>query len=51
MDFYYKYSHAASIPNSLTHFIEKLKQKNKQNNRYEKRGCMLDLKTSCSQPP
>jgi len=27
LDFCYKYSHAASIPNSLTHFIEKLKQK------------------------
>jgi len=28
LDFCYKYSHAASIPDSLTHFIEKLKQKN-----------------------
>ena len=28
LDFCYKYSHAASIPDRLTHFIEKLKQKN-----------------------
>lgn len=38
LDFCHKYSHTVSAPNSLAHFILKLKQKNQQSNRLHRQN-------------